>query len=110
MQTKSSSSIVFIDLEVTKHSETINAIGAYIDENHGFEGQSLHELIRLCVNQAPSYLCGHNFIQHDKRYLEKSAFNALLQRLKIIDTLYISLLLFPDKVTHKLEKPYKTEV
>lgn len=109
MQSKPSSSIVFIDLEVTKHSEVIASIGAYIDDNNGFEGQSLHELIRLCMNQSPAYVCGHNFIQHDKRYLENSAFNALLQRLKIIDTLYISLLLFPDKVTHKLEKPYKTE-
>ncbi|QNA70498.1 hypothetical protein [Sulfurospirillum diekertiae] len=109
MQSMSSSSIVFIDLEVTKHTQTIASIGAYIDEENGFEGQSLHELIRLCVQQTPSYVCGHNFIDHDKRYLENSTFNALLQRLKILDTLYLSLLLFPDKVTHKLEKPYKTE-
>ncbi|QIR79974.1 hypothetical protein FA592_13800 (plasmid) [Sulfurospirillum diekertiae] len=82
MQSMSSSSIVFIDLEVTKHTQTIASIGAYIDEENGFEGQSLHELIRLCVQQTPSYVCGHNFIDHDKRYLENSTFNALLQRLK----------------------------
>ena len=109
MQSTSFSSIVFIDLEVTKHTQTIASIGAYIDEENGFEGQSLHELIRLCIQQTPSYVCGHNFMDHDKHYLENSTFNALLQRLKILDTLYLSLLLFPDKVTHKLEKPYKTE-
>lgn len=109
MQSMSSSSIVFIDLEVTKHTQTIASIGAYIDEENGFEGQSLHELIRLCVQKTPSYVCGHNFMDHDKHYLENSTFNALLQRLKILDTLYLSLLLFPDKVTHKLEKPYKIE-
>lgn len=101
--------ILLIDLEIGKHSQNIASIGAYYDQDNSFEGQSVHELIRICMDHSPQYVGGHNFIQHDKKYLEKTSFNALLNRLKIIDTLYLSVLLFPDKVTHKLEKPYKQE-
>jgi ATP-dependent DNA helicase RecQ len=85
------------------------SLGAYYDDEHSFEGQSIHELVQLWMKTSPKYIGGHNFIQHDKTYLEQSTFNALMHRSRIIDTLYLSMLLFPDKVTHKLDKPYKQE-
>ncbi|SFV88083.1 ATP-dependent DNA helicase RecQ [hydrothermal vent metagenome] len=52
------------------------------------------------------FICGHNFIDHDQQFLEKTSFNQVLQQTQIIDTLYLSMLLFPNKDTHKLDKPY----
>ena len=101
--------ILLIDMEIGKHSSNLVSLGAYYDDEHSFEGQSIHELVQLWMKTSPKYIGGHNFIQHDKTYLEQSTFNALMHRSRIIDTLYLSMLLFPDKVTHKLDKPYKQE-
>lgn len=101
--------ILLVDLEISKHTKTIASIGAYYNEENCFEGQSVHDLVQLWIKTSPKYIGGHNFIQHDKTYLETTTFNALLNRSRIIDTLYLSILLFPDKVTHKLDKPYKQE-
>jgi ATP-dependent DNA helicase RecQ len=100
--------IFYIDLEVTVNSSRIDTIGAlYKDET--YKGESISAVRELYLKYRPEYICGHNFINHDKRYLVKTSFNPIFDTAKIIDTFFVSMLLYPDKLSHKLSKPYKTE-
>ena len=74
---------------------------------------NLQEIVEQILLEKPAFLCGHNFIDHDATFLKKSEFSQILANFmpdKIIDTLFLSMLLFPNHRTHKLEKPYKNEV
>ena len=100
--------ILFIDLEVATNTSKIYAAGAlYKDE--AYKGESISAIRDLYFKYKPEYICGHNFINHDKQFLVKSSFNPIFDTAKIIDTFFVSMLFYPDKVTHKLSKPYKTE-
>lgn len=102
--------ILLIDMEIGKHSSNIVSLGAYYDDEHSFEGQSIHELVQLWMKTSSKYISGHNFIQHDKTYLEQSTFNALMHRLRIIDTLYyFSMQLFPNFSTALKTLTYRFE-
>ncbi len=101
--------ILFIDLEVRKHTGIIEYVGAVIGDAT-YKGQSVNELKKLYNDTNPKYLCGHNFINHDKTFLSTTTFNPTFQSVKIIDTYYLSMLLFPDKLSHKLDKPYKIDL
>lgn len=74
---------------------------------------NLQEIVEQILLEKPAFLCGHNFIDHDATFLKNSEFSQILANFmpdKIIDTLFLSMLLFPNHRTHKLEKPYKNEV
>lgn len=45
--------VLLIDLEVSKHAKTIESIGAYYNEEHCFEGQSVHDLVQLWIKTSP---------------------------------------------------------
>lgn len=49
------------------------------------------------------YLCGHNIILHDSKYIE------VADTVKYIDTLFLSPLLFPNKPYHALVKDDKLQ-
>ena len=49
-------------------------------------------------------VCGHNIVDFDRTKLDENLF----KNRKIIDTLFLSMLLEPTYLDHKLEKPYKT--
>lgn len=101
--------IAFLDLEISVTSRKIQDIGILLDELE-YEQINIEQLKEIFIFKKPNFICGHNFINFDKSYLGNSSFNMFMQNMPIIDTLYISLLLFPDKSTHKLEKPYKQEI
>lgn len=99
--------VVFIDSEIS--SKGLAKLGAWAngnlferDANSGTSGNILSELKTFIKSNKATIVCGHNFIQHDEKFLEL--------KLPIIDTLYLSMLLFPEKVSHKLQKPYKNTV
>jgi ATP-dependent DNA helicase RecQ len=100
--------ILFIDLEVAINSSKIHTIGA-LYKNETIKGESISAIRDLYLKYRPEYICGHNFINHDKRYLVETSFNPIFDTAKIIDTFFVSMLLYPDKLSHKLSKPYKTE-
>ena len=100
--------ILFIDLEVTTNSNVIHAIGASY-KNEKYTGASVSAIRDIYFQYNPKFICGHNFINHDKRFLANTSFNPIFDQVRIIDTLFVSMLLYPDKLTHKLSKPYKTE-
>ena len=102
------SEILFIDLEVSTITLKIDKVGALI-HNSEYKGSSVSAIKELYDNFKPQYICGHNFINHDKTFLLKTTFNPIFDDIKIIDTLFVSMLVYPDKVTHKLTKPYKTD-
>ena len=49
------------------------------------------------------YVCGHNIVHHDARYL----FSDKVCPWKLVDTLYLSPLLFPERPYHRLVKDDK---
>ena len=96
--------IAFIDTETSEKSKQIKDIGAIKDT--GDEFHSNHILNFKHFIKDVKYLCGHNIIEHDLKYLSKYIdFNYF----KIIDTLYWSPLLFPAKPYHSLLKDDKLQ-
>ncbi len=102
-------SILFLDTEVGVYSEKIHNIGVLLGERR-LQGSSIAAVKNDIKELKYDFVCGHNFIKHDKKYLELTSLNQIINTAKIIDTLYLSMLLYPNQSTHKLGKPYKTQI
>ncbi len=98
--------IAFLDIEVGTTSNKIDRLG-YLSEQSNIDETSVSKIKEICLLENIHFICGHNFVDHDQCFLEKTSFNQVFEQIKIIDTLYLSMLLFPNKSTHKLNKPYK---
>jgi ATP-dependent DNA helicase RecQ len=95
--------LIFIDTEVSVSSGRILDFGA-INNN----GEKLHtgrEDLFLEFIKGASYLCGHNIINHDLKYISLKYKGVL--SVSAIDTLPLSPLLFPKKPYHRLVKDDK---
>ena len=95
--------IVFFDLEITD-SKKIAQIGAVCGSSQ-INHSSVKELIEFF--QKGRFIAGHNIVQHDWAFLNKNHNLMIFNELKLIDTLYWSPLLFPQKPYHRLIKDYK---
>lgn len=91
----------FIDTEIGVDDHRIHDIGAIRYDGAIYRGASKTELFSFLKNI--DYICGHNITQHDAKYLIKDE-NIHWQ---LVDTLYISPLLFPERPYHKLLKDEK---
>lgn len=95
--------ILFFDIEVTIKTHEIKDFGAILSN-----GEKLHTTSKEAffgfVKKA-DYLCGHNIINHDLKFLK--AIDSTSMDKVIIDTLYLSPLLFPCKPYHHLVKDDK---
>ena len=94
--------IVFIDIEVDFESKKVLDIGAIKDNGCEFHSSSLNAFSDFL--HGSKYVCGHNIINHDIKYLDeihKTEF--------FIDTLHLSPLLFPKKPYHSLVKDDKID-
>lgn len=91
--------ITFFDVEVDPKSLNIIDIGSVKSDDSIFHSNSIRDFENF-VNDC-EFICGHNVINHDSKYLKKvsSIFND--GRFKIVDTLYLSPLLFPTKPYHR---------
>lgn len=94
-----SRNIAFVDTEVGLKDHKIHDIGAL-----SYDGATFHQASQTALNKflqegKVDYICGHNLIHHDARYLQ---LNGIL-----IDTLYLSPLLFPKRPYHHLVKDDK---
>lgn len=99
--------ITFIDIEVNPSNHQISDIGAVCDNGASFHANSLSNLVQFLGKT--EYIGGHNILNHDLKYL-----TPLFQRIgyaisKVIDTLYLSPLLFPAKPYHRLLKDDKLQ-
>ena len=90
-----------VDVEVGIKDHKIHDIGALRDDGAVFHKTSKDELFDFLREM--DYLCGHNIIHHDAKYL----FGEDFCRWHLVDTLYLSPLLFPERPYHKLVKDDK---
>jgi ATP-dependent DNA helicase RecQ len=101
--------IAFFDIEVNVTTKKIEMLGVFVEEKK-ISTESISDVKKLFEDHKPSYICGHNFIDHDQKFLADTSFNPYFKSVNIIDTLFLSMLLYVNKKTHKLDKPYKTEI
>ena len=94
-----SKNIAFVDTEVGLKDHKIHDIGALRDDGATFHQASQTALNQFLQEGKVDYICGHNLIHHDAHYLH---LNGIL-----IDTLYLSPLLFPKRPYHHLVKDDK---
>lgn len=104
--------IVFLDTEIEPNTHKVLDIGAIRASRpvQNISGRQLHtnhmgELGRFL--QGTFFLCGHNIISFDLKYILPTIEAAGIR--SFIDTLYLSPLLFPKKPYHKLLKDDKIQ-
>src|ERR1700749_594178 len=104
-------SVAFFDLEVNKRNGKIQDIGCIRTD-----GAILHQSsVRAFEDfvQGSRFLCGHNIVSHDLKFLQQHLGNSSFGLDKAIDTLFWSPLLFPKQRYHALlkdDKLYSYEV
>ena len=95
--------IVFLDVEVS--NEKVVDFGAIYEDNKSFHDVNERNFSKF-INDA-FYICGHNIISHDSKYIV----NSIKQnKYYFIDTLYISPLIYPKKKYHNLLKDDKLQI
>ncbi|NCD43244.1 MAG: RecQ family ATP-dependent DNA helicase, partial [Bacteroidia bacterium] len=100
-------SIAFIDTEIEHKSLKILDIGSVKSDGSLFHNTSVTEFIRFL--NGTKYICGHNIFAHDLKFISKALCAAGVQSASIIDTLFLSPLLFPTKPYHALLKDDKLQ-
>ncbi len=101
------SRITFLDTEAPTKTEKILDIGCINENGDILHSASLDDLQKFLMGS--EYICGHNLINHDLKYLKKYFGNNFEEEYKLLDTLYLSPLLFPKKPYHKLVKDDKLQ-
>ena len=97
--------ITFFDTEIDPESGKILDIGAIKHDGETFHSNSVSGLIEFL--RGSGYNCGHNVLNHDLRYLKNALREAGIDSSNVIDTLYLSPLLFPARPYHALVKDDK---
>ena len=94
--------IVFIDTEVDPHSKKVADYGALREDGavlHSHSKADFDAFVSKCDT-----VCGHNIINHDLKY------TVLKGNFTVVDTLFLSPLLFPKRPYHNLVKDDKLQV
>jgi ATP-dependent DNA helicase RecQ len=99
--------ITFFDTEIAPRNKKVLDIGGVKSDGTVFHSRSVDEFVGF-INRA-EFICGHNIIRHDLKYLQKVIPTAVLGNMKVIDTLFLSPLLFPAKPYHRLLKDDKIQ-
>ncbi len=95
--------IAFIDAEIGVGDRRIHDIGAVRSDGAVFHSSSLRDFAAFV--SAVGFVCGHNIVHHDLYYLNSASGKDL--NTPVIDTLYLSPLLFPTHPYHSLVKDDK---
>ncbi len=93
--------IVFLDIEVSTASGKVSDLGAVDSFDRTIHTPSQGDFLDF-VKDA-EYIGGHNILNHDLQYLK----HLNLDKKKVVDTLYLSPLMFPMRPSHKLLKDEK---
>ena len=91
------SGIAFIDLEVALDGKCVHDYGAMKEPDNMFHASFRNDFAMFVADA--EFLCGHNIINHDLKYMVE--LKGIGDK-KVIDTLYLSPLLFPKRPYHKL--------
>ena len=100
-------SIAFIDTEIEPKSRKILDIGSVKDNGSTFHKTSIIDFIQFL--NGTEFICGHNIFNHDIKYIGNALIAASINASNIIDTLFLSPLLFPTKPYHALLKDDKLQ-
>jgi ATP-dependent DNA helicase RecQ len=100
-------SIVFIDTEIEPKSLKILDIGGVKDDGNPFHSNSINDFTTFL--RGTKFVCGHNILKHDLKYIQKAVTDAGINPSNVIDTLFLSPLLFPTKPYHSLLKDDKLQ-
>lgn len=98
-------SIAFIDSEIAVDDGKILDLGAVKPNHEMFHSSSVRDFVKFVSDC--DYICGHNIVNHDYKYIGKYFEGA--RRPALIDTLALSPLLFPQKPYHALLKDDKLQ-
>src|SRR5690606_23445032 len=98
-------SIAFVDTEIEYKSRRILDMGSIKDDGSTFHSSSVSAFITFL--KGTRFVCGHNIFNHDLLYIKNAITDAGIEESGIIDTLYLSALLFPAKPSHALLKDDK---
>ncbi len=93
--------ISFIDSEVSVTKKEVQEIG--VIRYDGNQHRGVRSLLFEDFLKGTEFLCGHNVFRHDLKYIPASIWSPY----KIIDTLFLSPLLFPKRPYHALVKDEK---
>jgi ATP-dependent DNA helicase RecQ len=102
-----SSPIAFFDLETSGTGEQIINAGAVTTDGRRFRDASAQKLTEFLKPYA--FISGHNIVKHDLPALHKAYPSDTISADRIIDTLLLSPLLFPNKPYHHLLKDEKLD-
>lgn len=92
----------FVDTEIGGKNHQVHDIGALRSDGAIFHQASKAELLNFLRDV--DFICGHNIVHHDAKYLFT---HDEQQQWHLVDTLYLSPLLFPERPYHKLVKDDK---
>ena len=96
--------IIFIDSEISLRDHKIDDLGAIKENGDIFHSPDIRSFATFI--QEGNFLCGHNIVHHDLKYLSE---HITVDAFTSIDTLYLSPLLFPKKPYHRLIKDDKLQ-
>ncbi len=100
-------SIAFIDTEIEPKSRKILDIGSVKGDGSSFHKTSVADFIQFL--NGTRFICGHNIFNHDIKYIGKAITDAGINSTNVIDTLFLSPLLFPTRPYHSLLKDDKLQ-
>ena len=100
-------SIAFVDTEIESRSRTILDIGSVKGDGNTFHSSSINDFTTFL--RGTEFICGHNIFNHDLKYIQKAVNDAGINPSNIIDTLFLSPLLFPTRPYHALLKDDKLQ-
>ena len=101
------SRITFLDTEIQPKTGKILDIGCINESGNILHTSSVSELTAFL--KETEFICGHNIIEHDLKYLNASIGENFENQFKFIDTLFLSPLLFPKNPYHRLLKDDKLQ-
>lgn len=99
--------ITFIDTEIEHKSQKILDIGCIKSDGNSFHSNSISEFIKFL--RGTQFICGHNILNHDLQYIYNAVTDAGVNPINVIDTLFLSPLLFATKPYHALLKDDKLQ-
>ena len=104
-ETWDSSKIAFVDTEVGLKDHKVHDIGALRYDGTTFHGADKQKLLGFLEEKTVDFVCGHNIVHHDAKYLFETSNKT--SKWNLVDTLYMSPLLFPERPYHRLVKDDK---
>ena len=102
--------VIFTDTEVSPKTNTVRDYGAAVDAKTQLHTNSREQYRNFLIRNSTGskrFVCGHNIVHHDAKYIRQELQDAHIDAL--IDTLYLSPLLFPNKPYHALLKDDKLQ-